>query len=211
MSKYLAQPIKTSYNSYVKEQLATELEERLFESTGPLPEPLARPVLVVISGLPGTGKTFFSSKLAEKLPFVILESDALRKSLFPNPAYTQKESAALFRYIYLLIERLLGQGIPIILDATNLSESNRERLYNIADRMKARLVIVSIKAPPDIVRERLLKRATSGEGKSDADWSIYLKMKPSVEKIRRKHYVVDTSRNITPVLEKIIREITNPG
>ncbi len=192
-------------------QLATEPEERLLESIGPLPEPLAKPVFVVVSGLPGTGKSFFSSKLAEKLPFVVLESDALRKAIFPNPSYTQRESAALFHSIYLLIERLLGLGIPIILDATNLSESNRERLYNIADWMKARLVIVSIEAPPDVVRERLLKRATSGEGKSDADWSVYLKLKPSVEKIRRKHYVVDTSRDITPVLERIIREITNPG
>jgi hypothetical protein len=44
-------------------------------------------------------------------------------------------------------------------------------------------------------------------GNSDADWSVYQKMKPSVEKIRRNHYAVDTSRDITPVLDKIFREV----
>jgi hypothetical protein len=32
-------------------------------------------------------------------------------------------------------------------------------------------------------------------------------MKPTVEKIRRNHYAVDTSRDITPVLDKIVREV----
>jgi hypothetical protein len=32
-------------------------------------------------------------------------------------------------------------------------------------------------------------------------------MKPSVQKISRNHYAVDTSRDITPVLDKIVREV----
>jgi hypothetical protein len=35
----------------------------------------------------------------------------------------------------------------------------------------------------------------------------YQKMKPSVERITRKHYAVDTSRDVAPVLDKIIREV----
>ncbi len=32
-------------------------------------------------------------------------------------------------------------------------------------------------------------------------------MKPTVQKIYRNHYAVDTSRDITPVLDKIVREV----
>jgi hypothetical protein len=32
-------------------------------------------------------------------------------------------------------------------------------------------------------------------------------MKPSVEQIRRKHYVADTSHDITPVIDKIVKEV----
>ena len=45
------------------------------------------------------------------------------------------------------------------------------------------------------------------ESKSDADWTIYQRIKPSVQKIRHNHYTVDTSRDITPVLDKIVREV----
>ncbi|GAI26650.1 unnamed protein product, partial [marine sediment metagenome] len=42
--------------------------------------------------------------------------------------------------------------------------------------------------------------------KSDADWVVYQRMKPSVQKISRNHYAVDTSKDTTPVLDKIVRE-----
>ena len=188
-------------------QLVSDVE-RLSESLGQLPEPIAEPALIVVSGLPGTGKTYFCNRLAERLPSVVLESDVLRKTLFSPPSYSAKESSQLFRAIHRLIERLLVKGIPLILDATNLSERNREYLYSIADRLDAGLVLVRVKAPPEVVRQRLEARRERAENKSDADWATYRRMKYSVEKIRRNHYAVDTSRDITPVLDKIVREVT---
>ena len=182
--------------------------QRLTGSLGQLPEPMAEPVLIVVSGLPGTGKSYFCKNLAERLPFLILESDALRKVLFSLPTYTAQESSRLFQAIHRLIEGLLKRGISLILDATNLSERYRERLYNIADRLNARLILVRVEAPPDLVRERLQARDENKnpEDNSDAGWSVYKKMQPAVQKIQRKHYAVDTSRDITPVLDRIARD-----
>ena len=188
-------------------QLVSDLQ-RLTDGLGELPEPVVKPAFVAVSGLPGTGKSYFCAKLAERLSFVILESDALRKALFSPPSYSPEESARLFRTLHLLIERLLRKGIPVILDATNLSERDRERLYNIADRLDARLILVRVEAPPELVYQRL-KARSNGENSgnnSDADWEVYRKMKPSVEKISRKHYAVDSSRDIAPVLAKVVRE-----
>jgi predicted kinase len=182
--------------------------KRLTESSGKLPEPVVRPTFIAVSGLPGTGKSYFCAKLVERLPFVILESDALRKVLFPSPSYSASESARLFRALHLLIERLLKKGISLILDATNLSERYRERLYNIADHLEAKLILVRVEAPAEVVYERLKTRGEGAnpENKSDADWSVYQRMKPRVQKIYRNHYAVDTSRDIIPVLDKIVRE-----
>ena len=188
-------------------QLVSDVE-RLSESLGQLPEPVAEPALIVVSGLPGTGKTYFCNRLAERLPSVVLESDVLRKTLFSPPRYSAKESSQLFRAIHQLIQKLLAKGIPLILDATNLSERNREYLYSIADRLDAKLVLVRVEAPPEVVRQRLEARRDKPENKSDADWEIYRRMKYSVERIRRNHYAVDTSRDITPVLDKIVKEVT---
>lgn len=181
----------------------------LRESLSELPEPVAKPVLVVISGLPGTGKSYFSSKLAERLPCAIVETDAMRKALFPSPNHSARESNRLFRACHLLIEQLLRKGIPIILDATNLVESHRERLYHIADRLQVKLIIVRAEAPLELVRQRLQNRlvGTNPRDRSDADWKVYQRMKPRVQRIRRNHFAVDTSRDITPVIDKIMREV----
>jgi predicted kinase len=109
--------------------------ERLTESLGQLPEPVVEPALLAVSGLPGTGKSYFCSQLAERLPVVILGSDALRKVLFATPGYGAQESSRLFQTIHHLIEELLKKGISLILDATNLSERHREYLYSIAEHL----------------------------------------------------------------------------
>jgi predicted kinase len=182
---------------------------RLVGSLGQLPAPQAQPAIIVVSGLPGTGKSYFCRRLVERLPFLILESDALRKLLFPVPSYSASESIRLFRTIYHLIEELLGKGMPVILDATNLEERHRERIYNIAERANARLIMVRVEAPPELVQKRLRARAAKKnmEDSSEADWTVYQKMKTTVQQISRNHFTVDTSRDIKPVIDKIIREV----
>jgi len=188
-------------------QLLNRLEE--------LPEPVAEPDLIIISGLPGTGKSYFSKRLAERVPCLILESDALRKTLFSPPSYSPRESAQLFRAIHRLLRELLKKGISVILDATNLSERFREQLYTIADQLDVRLILVRVEAPPELVYRRLESRANdsannsanNSEDNSDADWAVYRQMQPTVDKIRRNHYVVDTSRDINSVLDKIVSEV----
>jgi len=165
-----------------------------------------KPCFIVVSGLPGTGKSYFHGKLEERLSFLILGSDALRKTLFSAPSYSRQGSARLFQTVHLLIEKLLKRGVPLILDATNLSERYREHLYSIAERVDDKLILVRIEAPPQVVQERLKNRLEDLEAKSDAGWTVYQRMKPTVQKIRQNHYVVETSQDITPVLDKIVRE-----
>jgi predicted kinase len=161
----------------------------------------------VVSGLPGTGKSFFCCKLAERLSFLILASDALRKILFPSPQYKENENKRLFSACHVLIEELLRKGIPVIFDATNLLEHHREYFYRAAERAGAKLILVWVEAPTEVVRQRLLARekAAMPQYDSEAGWEVYNKMKPRREKISRNHLVVDTSQDITAVIDKIVR------
>jgi predicted kinase len=179
----------------------------LKQSLPPLPEPVAHPALVAVSGLPGTGKSYFCRKLAERIDLVILESDSLRKLLFPAPSYSKEESTQLFRACHGLVGEFLQRGISVALDATNLEEHNREQLYHIADQSGAKLIIVRMEAPPDLVQQRLEGRSRKEDQSdhSEADWDVYSKMKPTVQKINRNHFAVDSSKDIAPAIEKIVR------
>ncbi len=181
----------------------------LRQSLKQLPEAVVKPPFIVVSGLPGTGKSYFCRQLAARLPLTILESDALRQILFQEPSYSPKESSRLFRACHLLVEELLASGIPLALDATNLSERYRERLYHIADRLGAKLIIVRLEAPPALVQQRLEARLEGAdtEDRSAADWGVYQRMRTSAQKIQRQHFAADTSRDITLVIDKIMRQI----
>ena len=183
--------------------------ERLRQSLDGLPPAQVEPPLVVVCGLPGTGKSFFCRKLAERAPFVILESDALRKILFPSPAYNEDENKRLFPACHALIEELLGKGIPVIFDATNLLERHREQLYHAADKVETRVILVRVEAPPEVVRQRLLDREKEldPQDNSQAGWGVYQRMRPRKEEICRNHFVVDTSQDISATIDKIVRAI----
>ncbi|MBI2847193.1 MAG: ATP-binding protein [Chloroflexi bacterium] len=191
-----------------QEQLLDD-KERLKQSLSPIPEAFAKPILVLVIGLPGTGKSFLSRRLAERFPFLILETDALRRVLVQQPQYSAEENARLFRACHAIIEELLERGIPIIFDATNLVEHHRERLYHIVEQNKGKLILIRVKASSETVRERLNKRLekVTPEDHSTADWTTYQRMRSSVEAIPRNHFVVDTTKDIIPVIEKIVRGI----
>ena len=182
---------------------------RLRSALEPLPDRWAKPVLVLLSGLPGTGKSFFARHLVERLPLLVIETDLLRKALFGEPRHTPGESARLFAACHQLTYELLSQGVPILFDATNLQESHREPLYRITQISGAKLILVRTEASPQMVRKRLQQRQqeTAQEDHSSADWQVYQRMRLSADPIRRQHFVVDTSRDMTPVVDKIVREV----
>ncbi|MFQ6019566.1 MAG: DegV family protein [Dehalococcoidia bacterium] len=182
---------------------------RIEASLAPLPPPQPTPALVVVSGLPGSGKSHFTRELCQRVPLARLESDALRKALFDRPTHGPEESARLFAACHQVLDRLLAAGIPTVLDATNLRELHRRKLYRIAEKNGAKLVLVSLDAPPEVVRQRLetRQRGDNPWDHSDADPSVYDRMRPRAEPIRRPHISVDTSGDIEPALHAVIKQL----
>jgi predicted kinase len=169
---------------------------------GTLPGAVEQPSLVVLSGLPGVGKTRVASEIAQRFPAAVLESDRLRKVLFERPVYSQRESGRLFRAVHELLDRLLARGVSCILDATNLRERHRQPLYEIAERNGAGMVLVAVEAPENVARARLSSR--TGTDVSDADESVYEQMSREAEPITRPHLVVDGTGDPAKEAERVL-------
>lgn len=167
----------------------------------------ARPALIVLCGLPGTGKSYFAAALARRAAVVILSSDRIRKILVAEPRYSRGEHRRVFAAAHLLLAELLGAGYAVVFDATNRTERARQPLYAIAESAGARLVILEFDVPEEVARRRLEGRAAGAAAGyvdySDADWRIYCQMRQGGEPIRRPHWRVDSTGDIGPVVERV--------
>ena len=184
------------------ERIKTELAARL-------PQKVPQPALIMVCGLPGTGKSYFSGKLSERTPSITIQTDMIRRTLFKPPSYSPQESYIVYSVAHSLIDYFLVNGYIVIFDATNLTESNRQKVYAIAERNKAKLLIVWIDAPAEVVRARLQARADGlfPHDLSEADWAVYEKLSQTVEPIKRNHFTVDSSVDIAPVIDCVVRDV----
>ena len=121
-----------------------------------------------LTGLPSSGKTTLahalSRLLAERgIAVQILDSDALRRRLTPNPTYSAEERDWFYDIITFLAELLTTNGVNVLIAAT----ASRQAYRQAARGRIARFVEVHVACPPEVCRARdakgLWERADSGE------------------------------------------------
>jgi predicted kinase len=186
--------------------LVAQLRRR-FGWEGPAP-PGSRRALILLSGLPGTGKSYLAAAIAARHAVVIVRSDEVRKALFEHPTYAAEESGVVYRTCHGLLSVLLAQGKTVIFDATNLARGSRKVARRVAGEGGAPTLTLLTVAAPEVVAERLRRRAAGElEGfSSDADWQVYQYMAGTLEAAQHEAsegVIVDTAQDITPALERV--------
>lgn len=164
------------------------------------------PALILLSGLPGAGKTTFAHALAEVLDFEHVESDAVRRGLAPRPAYTPPENGLVFETVEARARAALEAGRHALVDATNLSNRDRRRFVRLARRLDATLIPVRLTAPEATIRDRL---ANPREGFSQADVAVYEAMRDRVQQLAAPVVVVDTRFSLQPAIDLVLRLIND--
>lgn len=143
-----------------------------------------RPVLVVMSGLSGSGKTWLSTRLMTELPALRLRSDVERKRMFGlgetadshsgigSGIYSREVGDAVYARMFDEARTLLATGFDVILDAAFLDVEHRERARHLAVDYDAAVVVVQTTAPLATLEQRLGSRAAAGRDASEADLGV---------------------------------------
>lgn len=160
-------------------------------------------------GAPGSGKSYLGRTLSVALGAELIQTDAVRKELFPEPTYTSAEAAAVYQVCHRRIAAALAAGGCVVFDGTNLRERRRRTLYQLAEKAGARVEIVVAYASEAVIRERLRGRAEGADpdDQSDADLAVYLRMRRDVEPVPRPHTIVNTAVSSAPVVRLLQRRL----
>jgi aminoglycoside phosphotransferase family enzyme/predicted kinase len=129
--------------------------------------------LVLVGGLPGTGKTTVAAALADDVGAVLLSTDRLRKELaelapdehvptsYLAGIYTAEHTEATYLELLDRAETLLALGETVVLDASWTTQSHRDLAAAVAVRTHSRLVPLLCQAPPAITDARMRTRTGS--------------------------------------------------
>ena len=180
----------------------------------------SRVVLVLVGGLPGTGKSTLAGGIAGERGWVVLRSDEIRKDLAGAPqsihedpgyrqgSYTKAMTDATYDALVSRARELLEQGTSVILDASWSSAEQRESAVSAAGRCFADLVALRCVAPLDMASARVVERARRGGDPSDATPAVARSMAADFDPWPEAA-VVDASGEAPQTLERAVRAIAD--
>jgi uncharacterized protein len=140
--------------------------------------------LVVVGGLPGTGKSTLAAGLGDRLGATVLRSDEIRKELaglapttsaqapFGEGIYTPAATEGTYETMLDRAAVALGLGETVILDASWTEERHRTEARAVAERTHSELVELCCTAPTAIASQRMREREAAGDDPSDATPAI---------------------------------------
>jgi predicted kinase len=179
-----------------------QLIELLDRETAVVPHSRDGGSLLLLVGLPGSGKSSVVAELQHYFPTVVVSTDGVRAMLRDDARYTAGEMGQVYELCYDLIERRLRAGQRVVFDASNYLAARRQHVIRLAENCGAAVAIATIQAAQETVRLRLQQRMSSQrwEGDlSDADWSVYKWMVEVQEPVTDPHIVLDST--MTPPAE----------
>ena len=75
-------------------------------------------MIVIVFGLPGSGKSFFARRFAAMIDAVYINSDRVRKKLVVSRTYVEKEKLAVYNEMFAQMKEVLKHNKNLVLDAT---------------------------------------------------------------------------------------------
>ena len=118
----------------------------------------SKPVLILLYGFPGSGKTYFARQLAENMQVAHVHGDRIRYELFEEPTYDRQENGIVTQLMQYMAEEFLSAGINVIYDTNAMRRSQRAALREMARKKGAKTIVVWFQMDPDTAYERLQKR-----------------------------------------------------
>ncbi len=170
--------------------------------------------LLLVGGLPGTGKSTLADGLADRLGLTLISSDRVRKELagidpmtsaaadYRSGIYTPEWTERTYTELLSRADRLLGLGESVLLDASWTAERWRTAAVDVSARTHSDLIALRCEAPFDLVSARIRDR----RGVSDANGWVALDLLADTEPWPES-VMVDTTGTPEAALESALTHV----
>lgn len=171
----------------------------------------ARPTVLVVGGLPGTGKSTLADGVADARGWIVIRSDEVRKDLagvghvpavedaFRRGIYSPKMTERTYGEMFARARRSLAMGESVVLDASWSDRRHRAAAASVASDLHADLIEFRCDTPQTIADARMSARHLGRLDASDATPEIARRMRGGFDPWPRARRI-DTTPQPTEVI-----------
>lgn len=116
-----------------------------------------KPILAVMVGISGSGKSTYANGLKTSLNAQLVETDAIRQEITGN-AQDQTQNSRVFDIAKKRVNDYLAQGKNTIIDATSLTIRDRKDWIELGKKNDAEIRAYFIDTPIDVCKSQNNKR-----------------------------------------------------
>ncbi len=167
-------------------------------------------MLFLMLGFPGAGKTTVSKMIEEQTQAVHLWADHERRKRFGEPTHSHEENLKLYAELNTVTDGLLAKGKNVIFDTNFNFYRDRERLRQIAAKYGAQTVVIWVRTPKELARERATKNAHKQHTRILGDMPVehFERISGNLEPPREGEHVIEfDGTHVTP--EMVAEAIAN--
>ena len=105
---------------------------------------LNKPVLIMLYGFPGAGKTYLARQLCSDIQIAHVQEERIRQELFEAPRFDQQENQIVNHLMNYMTNEFLQSGVSVVYDTNLMRLSQRREIRQLAKQNKAETLLVWI-------------------------------------------------------------------
>ncbi len=147
-------------------------------------------MLIIVMGLPGSGKTTFAKGLSQLIGASHISSDQIRFQTRRRGRYDPYNKAKVYEAMYPLIHTELEAGRTVILDGTFYLKRLRNLILQKCRNLHVPIIFIEITA----TESDILKRLKQKRPDSEADEAVYYLVRRAFEPLEYEHLILNSSQ-----------------
>lgn len=117
-----------------------------------------KPLLILLYGYPGSGRTYFARQLTENLQAAHVHGDRIRGELFDEPRYDKEENDAIAQLMDYMTSEFLRAGVGVVYDTNAMRAGQRRKLRDMARNNSAVPLLVWLQIDMETAYARVSNR-----------------------------------------------------